>query len=262
MRTNFPVPRRTASASMSAVHGCPRTANVARAQSQRLKACAIAPVTPLRACAFAAIAGKDNGGSPCITSWPSCHRALLHSPALRLFGAMPHSSSAAGQRPKRKMTRAASAAACVPTWAPDRGRGCRTDGRHPTRIARCRVLRLLIDREGVAGAHEIERAECVDPEDGNFVRDAAQIGCHAISDCRPNAVAHLGAVAIDGNLAIAPRFRRNRAQHRLRCRNSWLHTRRRYRRGFPAAVRAPSPRHARAQIGCFSSLSRISGRAD
>ena len=31
---------------------------------------------------------------------------------------MPHSSSAAGHRPKRKMTRAASAAACVPTCAP------------------------------------------------------------------------------------------------------------------------------------------------
>ena len=31
---------------------------------------------------------------------------------------MPHSSSAAGHSPKRNMTRAASAAACVPTWAP------------------------------------------------------------------------------------------------------------------------------------------------
>ena len=118
MRTNLPVPRRTASASMSEFHGCPPTANVALAQAQRLKACAIAPVTPLLACAFAAIAGKANGGSPCITSWPSCHRALLHSLALRPFGAIPHSSSAAGQRPKRKMTRAASAVACVPTWAP------------------------------------------------------------------------------------------------------------------------------------------------
>ena len=87
-----------------------------------------------------------------------------------------------------------------------RGSGRRTDGRHPTRIARCRVLRLLIHREGVAGAHEIERAECVDPEHGDFVRDAAQIGCHPTGDCRPDAVAHLGAVAIDGNLAIARDF--------------------------------------------------------
>ena len=31
---------------------------------------------------------------------------------------MCHSASAAGHRPKRKITCAASAAACVPTWAP------------------------------------------------------------------------------------------------------------------------------------------------
>ena len=31
---------------------------------------------------------------------------------------MRHNSSAAGHNPKRNMTRAASAAACVPTWAP------------------------------------------------------------------------------------------------------------------------------------------------
>ena len=79
------------------------------------KACAIAPVTPLRACAFAATAGNASGASPGMTSCPSFQRAVFHSLALGSVGAMPHSSSAAGHRPKRKMTRAASAAACVPT---------------------------------------------------------------------------------------------------------------------------------------------------
>ena len=51
-------------------------------------------------------------------SCPSFQRAFSHSSAVGSVGAMPHNSSAAGHRPKRKMTRAASAAACVPTWAP------------------------------------------------------------------------------------------------------------------------------------------------
>src|SRR5262249_3208241 len=118
MRTYLPAPRRTASASMSAVHACSPTRKVARDHAQRLKPCVIAPVTLLRACALAAIAGNRNGGSPSITSWPSFHRALSHGLALGSFGATPHSSSAAGHRPNRKMTRAASAAGCVPTCAP------------------------------------------------------------------------------------------------------------------------------------------------
>src|SRR6185503_15303626 len=44
----------------------------------------------------------------------------VSSPCLALgsVGAMPHNSSAAGHNPKRNTTRAASAAACVPTCAP------------------------------------------------------------------------------------------------------------------------------------------------
>ena len=112
-RANLPPPRRTARASMSAVHACPEIVKVACANAQRLKQCVIAPVTPLRACAFAATAGNASGANPGMTSCPSFHRAVFHSFALGSFGAMPHSSSAAGHRPKRKMTRAASAAACV-----------------------------------------------------------------------------------------------------------------------------------------------------
>src|SRR5258705_12693783 len=117
-RAYLPPPLRTASASISAVHVCPETGKVARDHPQREKACAMAPVTPLRACAFAATAGKGSGASPGMISCPSFHCAFAHSLAVGPVGAMPHSSSAAGHKPKRKMTRAASAAACVPTCAP------------------------------------------------------------------------------------------------------------------------------------------------
>ena len=51
-------------------------------------------------------------------SWLSFQRAFAQSLARGSFAPMRHSSSAAGHRPKRKITRAASAAACVPTCAP------------------------------------------------------------------------------------------------------------------------------------------------
>ena len=61
-RSNLPPPLRTASASISAVHVCPATRESrARDQPQREKPCAIAPVTKLRACALAAIAGNASG---------------------------------------------------------------------------------------------------------------------------------------------------------------------------------------------------------
>src|SRR5712675_1539960 len=109
-RAYLPPPLRTANASISAVHVRPATGKVARENPQREKACAMAPVTPLRACAFAATAA--------MISCPSFHCAFAHSLAFGSVGAIPHSSSAAGHKPKRKMTRAASAAACVPTCAP------------------------------------------------------------------------------------------------------------------------------------------------
>src|SRR5215813_792523 len=43
-----------------------------------------------------------------------------------------------------------------------RGAGPRADRRHPARIARRRVLHLLLHSVGVAGGHEPQRAECVD----------------------------------------------------------------------------------------------------
>ena len=46
---------------MSAVHACPEIVKVACANAQRLKQCVIAPVTPLRVCAFAATAGNASG---------------------------------------------------------------------------------------------------------------------------------------------------------------------------------------------------------
>src|ERR1700686_1793262 len=113
-----PPPLRTASASISALHVCPAIGKLARDHPQREKACAMAPVTSLRAWALAAIEGNDSGAKPGISRLPSFQRAASHCPAVGLLGAMPHRSSAAGHRPKRNMTRAASAAACVPTRAP------------------------------------------------------------------------------------------------------------------------------------------------
>src|ERR1700682_3199601 len=117
-RTNLPAPLRTASASISAVHVCPATGKAARDQPQREKACAMAPVTKLRACALAAIMRNDSAAKPAISGCPSFQRAASHCLAVGLVGAIPHRSSAAGHKPKRNMTRAASAAACVPIWAP------------------------------------------------------------------------------------------------------------------------------------------------
>src|ERR1700730_13480199 len=116
-RAYLPPPLRTASASISAVHVCPATGKVARDHPQREKACAMAPVTKLRACALAAIMGNDSGAKPGICRCPSFQRAASHCLAVGLVGAIPHRSSAAGHKPKRNITRAASAAACVPTCA-------------------------------------------------------------------------------------------------------------------------------------------------
>jgi len=117
-RMYLPDPDRTARASISLVHSCPFAENVARDQAQREKACAIAPVTPLRAWAFAATCASGSGDRPGTVSCPSFHRAACRCVARGSLGAIRHRSSAAGHKPKRKITRAASAAACVPTWAP------------------------------------------------------------------------------------------------------------------------------------------------
>src|ERR1700704_3834904 len=69
-RAYLPPPLRTASASISAVHVCPATGKVARDHPQRENACAIAPVTKLRACDLAAIMGNDSGAKPGISRGP------------------------------------------------------------------------------------------------------------------------------------------------------------------------------------------------
>src|SRR5712672_1240281 len=117
-RAYLPPPLRTASASISAVHVCPATGKVALDHPPRENACAVAPVTKLRACDLAAIMGNDSGAKPGISRCPSFQRAASHCLAVGLVGAIPQRSSAAGHKPKRNMTRAASAAACVPTCAP------------------------------------------------------------------------------------------------------------------------------------------------
>jgi len=53
-----------------------------------------------------------------MVSWPFCQLAFADCLARASVFGMRHSSSAAGHRPKRKMTRAASDDECVPTWAP------------------------------------------------------------------------------------------------------------------------------------------------
>src|SRR5262245_61930716 len=87
-----------------------------------------------------------------------------------------------------------------------RGAGPRADRRHPARIARRRVLYLLIHGVGVAGGHEPQRAECVDWREGDFVGDGTQMRGDAIGRRRPDAGADLDAVATDGNPAVGSDF--------------------------------------------------------
>jgi hypothetical protein len=80
------------------------------------------------------MSASASGGSPGAVNWLSFQRA-------------------AGHRPKRKSTRAASAAACVPTWAPvEAAVAEKVSGTQ--RGLRGGVLRLLIDRVGIAGTHQ------------------------------------------------------------------------------------------------------------
>src|ERR1700681_4070613 len=117
-RWNFPLPLRTASASISARYCSPPNRKRARDQAQREKLWVTAPVTKLRACAVAASAGNPSGIKPGTTSHPSFQRAFVHSLARGSVDEIRQSASAAGHRPKRKTTLAASAAEWVPTWAP------------------------------------------------------------------------------------------------------------------------------------------------
>src|SRR5258708_20957367 len=89
-RTYLPPPLRTASASISAVHVCPATTGkVAPDHPQREKACAMAPVTPLPPCAFAAPPGKGSGAGPPRVSCPPFQRPPPPFLPLGWVGAIP-----------------------------------------------------------------------------------------------------------------------------------------------------------------------------
>ena len=206
---------------MSAVHGCPPIAKVACDQAQREKPCAIAPVTKLRACALAAIAGNASGGSPGMMSCPSFQRRRLpllgprigRRDAPQLERRRPQSEAEHDARGLGRRMRSDVSA--------DRGSRGRTDRRHPARIALRGVLRRLVHRVGIAGGDERERAERVDPRDRDFVGDAAQMGRHPVGERGPDAVAHLDVIAMDGNAAIRVDFHRPQRSSPLRCRNPW-----------------------------------------
>ena len=83
-----------------------------------------------------------------------------------------------------------------------RGGGRRTDRRHPARIARRRVLRLLADGVGVARGHEIQGLESVDLGEGDLVGDAAQMRCDPIGRRCPDSVADFGGVATDRDMTV------------------------------------------------------------
>ena len=120
-----------------------------RAPSPRSRHCAHAPWRRSWATTAAA--------NPASCSCPSFQRAASHCLAVGSVGAIPHRSSAAGHSPKRNMTRAASAAACVPTCAPFEADGGSADRRHPARIFCRGVLRRLVHRVGIARGDERER---------------------------------------------------------------------------------------------------------
>ena len=148
-------------------------------------------------------------------------RASSHCFARGSVGAMPHSSSAAGHRPKRNTTRAASAAACVPTCAPIEALVAELIA-GTQRGSRCRlVLCRLGDRVGVAGGDEAERVEDVDLRHGDFVGDAAEMARHAIGQRGADAVAHLDVIAMDRDAALRIDLDRARASSPRRCHNPW-----------------------------------------
>ena len=93
----------------------------------------------------------------------------------------------------------------------------------------------------------------------DFVGDAAQMGRHPIGQRRPDAVAHLDMIAMDGNPAVRVDFHRRERRSPRRSRNSWWRRRRRSRRVIPALGPRAFSWARCCQIGCFSSLSRISG---
>ena len=219
----------------------------------------MAPVTRLRVWARAARCASGSGGRFSNTRAPSIHRASSERRARASSASMPQSSRAAGHRPKRKTTRAASAAALVPTWAPIEAlvaeliagtqRGSRAAG----------VLRRLVHGVGVTGRDEPERFEAVDPRDRDLVGDAAEVRGDPVGERGTDGVAHLDGVAADDDPAVAVDL--DRAERTV---------------GAGAVVlgdagdagsdqpgrgrgRGPGALARSVQIGWASSLSRISG---
>ena len=192
-------------------------------------------------------------------SCPSFQRALAHSLARGSVGAMPHSSSAAGHSPKRKMTRAASAAACVPTWAPIEALVAELIAGTQRGFCAPASCVCLVHRVGVAGCDQRERVERHRPAPPRLRRprrpDGAPPGWRAPSRCRcPSPRRRHG-----WRSGPPDRFPPSRANSPRRCRNPWWRRRRRCRPDDPGLCPRAFSSARCCQIGCFSSLSRISG---
>ena len=121
-------------------------------------------------------------------------------------GAMRHSSSAAGHRPKRKMTRAASADACVPTCAPiDALVAVLMAGTQRGLFSAASWVFWSIV-VGIAGRDQPEHVVGVDARHRHFVGDGAEMCRDTVGERGADAVAHLDMVAIDRDPAVAVDF--------------------------------------------------------
>ena len=218
----------------------------------------MAPVTRFSAWARAAIAGRGSGGRPdCRRCW-SCQKASCHCWARGSLGGMPHRPSAAGHRPKRNTTRAASFTAWVPTWAPLDAAVADADRRHPARIAGGFSWAACVHIVGVAGAspargRRTRRPRATADRIGDRSRDslppASRERCRSRCPSRRDR----------RGPGFGPRDRSRpcRASNRRRSRSPWCAG---DAGANQIALAGRGLRIVRSrQIGCFSSLSRISG---
>ena len=88
----------------------------------------------------------------------------------------------------------------------DRGTGRRTDCRHPARIFLRGVLRLLVHRVGITRCDQSEGVIGVDTRHRDFVSDRTEMHRDSVGERGADAVAHLGMIAIDRDLAVGRQF--------------------------------------------------------
>ena len=210
--TKSPAPRRIARASISAVQLWSAILNSATTPSAKRRA----PWLQSDRCAHTLGLHEEavSGGDPGTINCPSLQRAVSHCAARGSAGAIRHKSSAAGHKPKRNITRAASAAVCVRHGA-NRCACCRTDRRNPDRALCCADLGHLIYRVGIARRHKgvIQR---IDPRH-QLLRLPAQIGSDAMASAN-DSVSHLNMIAMNGNApANGHQFPRAPASNLPRC---------------------------------------------